>query len=153
VNPADLHALLHGNPDDREEHLYALVDRVRDTGDESATAALRAVVSHYRDFDRDLYCRALNEAALFGDATLEAPLLAALVDVDYDCQAWAARGCTALGFRAAVALLVPLLADPLSYNWLYKEKIEKNACFLVKSLLKELAIMARLSRDIDIFLH
>lgn len=46
-----------------------------------------------------------------------------------------------------------LLADPLSHNWLYKEKIEKNACFLMKSLLKELAIRARLSRDIDILLH
>ncbi len=46
-----------------------------------------------------------------------------------------------------------LLADPFSDNWLYKEKIEENACFLVKSLLKELAVRARLSRDIDILLH
>jgi hypothetical protein len=38
-----------------------------------------------------------------------------------------------------------LLVNLLSHNWLYKEKIEKNACFLVKSLLKELVIKARLS--------
>jgi hypothetical protein len=65
-------------------------------------AALRVVVANYRDFDVVLYSRAMNRAELFVDETLEAPLLAALDDQQYECQAWAAIGCRALRLRSAV---------------------------------------------------
>jgi HEAT repeat protein len=77
------------------------------------------VVCDYRDYHRSLYTRALNQAGLFGDVTLEAPLLAALADTRYNCQAWAAMGCTALGLRAAVPGLLAMLDHP---QWLAREQ-------------------------------
>ena len=67
---------------------------------------------NYRDYHRSLYSWALNQAAVFGDAILEAPLLEALRDTRYNCQASAATGCTALGIRAAVPDLLALLDHP-----------------------------------------
>ncbi len=119
VIPADLRRLQEGSLDAREEHVYRLLDRVRDDGDASAAAALRTLVRDYPDYHRSLYCRALNQAAVFGDATLEAPLLAALVDTRYNCQAWAAMGCSAIGIRAAIPSLVALLDHP---QWIAREQ-------------------------------
>ncbi len=96
-----------------------LLDRVSSGGDESAAQALRTLVRDYRDYHRSLYTRALNQAAVFGDATLQAPLLTALADTRYNCQAWAAMGCTVLGFRAAVPGLLALLDHP---QWIAREQ-------------------------------
>ena len=109
VIAADVRALQEGDLGSREEHLYELLDRARTGTDESAVAALRTLVRDYPDFHRSLYSRALNQAALFGDGSLAEPLLAALADRRYNCQAWAAMGCTALGIRAAVPGLLALL--------------------------------------------
>jgi HEAT repeat protein len=119
VNPADLRSLQDGDLTAREESLYLLLNRVESVGDESAANALRTLVRDYRDYHRSLYTRALNQAAVFGDATLEAPLLAALADTRYNCQAWAAMGCTALGIRAAVPNLLTLLDHP---QWIAREQ-------------------------------
>ncbi|MFI9408120.1 HEAT repeat domain-containing protein [Nocardia sp. NPDC052316] len=111
MNPADARCLKDGDLETRVENLRRLLDRAAD-GDASAKEALRALVRDYRDYHRSLYSRALNLAAVFGDETLEAPLLASLADTRYNCQAWAAMGCAALGFRAAVPGLVAMLDHP-----------------------------------------
>ena len=109
VNPADLQGLRSGDLETREAHVHLLLDRARADGDESAVAALHALVRDYRDFHRSLYSRAMNQAAVFADAGLEEPLIAALGDARYNCQAWAAMGCAAMDIKAAVPYLVPLL--------------------------------------------
>jgi HEAT repeat protein len=119
VNPADLRALQDGDLDTREENLYRLLDRVRGGADESAAAALRMLVRDYPNYHRSLFSRAMNQAEVFVDATLEAPLLAALADTRYNCQAWAAMGCTALGIRAAIPGLVALLDRS---DWMAREQ-------------------------------
>jgi HEAT repeat protein len=119
MKPADQRCLQDGDLKTREESLYLLLDRARSAGDESAAEALRTLVRDYRNYHRSLYTRALNQAAVFGDATLEAPLLTALADTRYNCQAWAAMGCTALGFRAAVPDLLALLDHP---QWIAREQ-------------------------------
>ena len=119
VNPADLRCLQDGDLEAREQNLYLLLDRVSSRGDESAAQALRMLVRDYRNYHRSLYTRALNQAAVFGDATLEAPLLSALADTQYNCQAWATMGCTALGLRAAVPHLLTLLDHP---QWMVREQ-------------------------------
>jgi HEAT repeat protein len=119
VNPADLRSLQVDDLEAREANLYLLLDRVRAGGDESAAETLRTLVRDYQEYHRSLYTRALNQAAVFGDATLEAPLLAALADTRYNCQAWAAMGCTALGFGAAVPGLLALLDNP---QWMAREQ-------------------------------
>jgi HEAT repeat protein len=81
--------------------------------------ALRTLVRDYRDYHRSLYTRALNQAGVFGDSTLEAPLLAALADTRYNCQAWAAMGCAALGIRAAVPGLLAMLDHP---QWIARKQ-------------------------------
>jgi len=67
------------------------------------------LVRDYRDFHRSLYSRAMNQAAVFADAGLQQPLLAALGDTQYNCQAWAAMGCAAMDIRDAVPQLITLL--------------------------------------------
>jgi HEAT repeat protein len=119
VNSLDLRSLQDGDLAAREESLYLLLDRVRTEQDESAAQALRTLVRDYRDYHRSLYTRAMNQAAVFGDATLEAPLLEALRDTRYNCQAWAAMGCTALGIRAAVPEFLALLEHP---QWIAREQ-------------------------------
>ncbi|MDI6104749.1 HEAT repeat domain-containing protein [Actinoplanes sp. NEAU-A12] len=109
VNPVDLQGLRSGSLETREAHVYQLLDRARIHGDESAIAALHALVRDYRDFHRSLYSRAMNQAAVFADAGLQEPLLAALADTRYNCQAWAAMGCAAMDVRAAVPQLMTLL--------------------------------------------
>lgn len=116
---ADRRPLQDGDLKTREEYLYHLLDRCRTTGDEASAEVLRALVRDYRSYHRALYTRALNQAAVFGDATLEGPLLAALTDTGYNCQAWAAMGCTALKFRAAVPTLRTLLDHP---QWIMREQ-------------------------------
>ena len=109
VNPADLQGLRSGDLETREAHVHRLLDRARTHGDESAIAALHALVRDYRDFHRSLYSRAMNQAAVFADVGLREPLLAALGDTRYNCQAWAAMGCAAMDIRAAVPQLITLL--------------------------------------------
>jgi len=92
--------------------VYNLLDRARTQNDESAIAALHALTRDYRDFHRSLYTRAMNQAAVFADAGLREPLLAALGDTRYNCQAWAAMGCAAMDIRAAVPQLITLLDHP-----------------------------------------
>jgi HEAT repeat protein len=108
VDSPELHALRVGGLEDREDRLDVLLDRAGD-GDASATATLRAVVSDYRNFHPSVYSRAMNRAGIFVDASLTAPLLAALADEAYGCQAWAAMGCRTLGLQAAVPQLRTLL--------------------------------------------
>jgi HEAT repeat protein len=88
-------------------------------GDPSAAEALRTLVTDYPNYHRALYTRALNQAAVFGDQTLEPSLLAALADSRYNCQAWAAMGCAALGIKAAVPQLLTLLDHP---QWIAREQ-------------------------------
>lgn len=111
VNPADARLLKDGDLDTREENLRQLLLRT-EKGDASAAETLRALVRDYRDYHRSLYSRALNRAGLFGDDTLREPLLASLADTRYNCQAWAAMGCAALGFHDAVPGLVAMLDHP-----------------------------------------
>lgn len=119
MNPADLRLLTDGDLAAREDHLRHLLERAGATGDESAVEALRTMVHHYSDYHRSLFTRAMNQAAVFGDASLEPPLLEALADRRYNCQAWAAMGCSALGIRAAVPMLLSLLDDP---QWIIREQ-------------------------------
>jgi HEAT repeat protein len=119
VNSADLRRLKDGDLEAREEYVYALLGRARYEADEAAADVLRTLVRDYPDYHRSLYTRAMNQAAVFGDATLEAPALAALGDTRYNCQAWAAMGCTALGFRSAVPGLLALLDHP---QWMAREQ-------------------------------
>lgn len=111
MNPADARALKDGDLQTREDSLRLLLARAED-GDASAKETLCALVRDYPDYHRSLYSRALNRAAVFGDDTLRAPLLASLADTRYNCQAWAAMGCAALGFRDAVPGLVAMLDHP-----------------------------------------
>jgi HEAT repeat protein len=119
VNPADLQSLRSGDLETREAHVYHLLDRARTHGDESAIAALHTLVRDYRDFHRSLYSRAMNQAAAFADAGLQEPLLAALGDARYNCQAWAAMGCAAMDIRAAVPQLITLLNHP---QWIVRDE-------------------------------
>ncbi|MET7770047.1 HEAT repeat domain-containing protein [Nocardia sp. NPDC005366] len=111
MNPADARCLKDGDLETREENLRLLLARAAE-GDTSAKQALRVLVRDYPDYHRSLYSRALNRAAVFGDDTLKAPLLASLADTRYNCQAWAAMGCAALGVRDAVPGLVAMLDHP-----------------------------------------
>ncbi|GAA1814744.1 hypothetical protein HC028_09070 [Planosporangium flavigriseum] len=115
----DVRSLKEGDLESREENLHLLLKRA-ERDDASATAALRTVVRDYRDFHRSIYCRALNRIEVFGDADLEAPLLTALADTRYNCQAWAATGCTDLGIRAAVPALLDLVDHP---QWIVRERV------------------------------
>ena len=98
VNPADARSLHDGDLETREENLRLLLARAGE-GDASAADALRALVRDYPDYHRSLYSRALNRASVFADDSLREPLLAALADTRYNCQAWAAMGCAANGAR------------------------------------------------------
>ena len=122
MNPADLQGLQKGDLESREAHVHQLLDRARTHGDESAIAALHVLVRDYRDFHRSVYTRAMNQAAVFADAGLQEPLLAALGDSRYNCQAWAAMGCAAMGVRAAVPQLVELLDHP---QWIVRDEAVK----------------------------
>ncbi|GAA0923068.1 hypothetical protein GCM10009558_105490 [Virgisporangium aurantiacum] len=119
MHPDDRLPLQDGDLETREEYLYHLIERCRAGGDDDAAEVLRALVRDYRDYHRGLYTRAMNHAAVFGDASLEEPLLAALADTRYNCQAWAAMGCTALGFRSAVPALRTMLDHP---QWIMREQ-------------------------------
>lgn len=119
MKPADLSSLRDGDLDARAESLARLLDRAGAGGDESAADTLRALVRDYPAYHRTLFCRAMNQAAVFGDASLAAPLRAALADTRYNCQAWAAMGCIALGIRAAVPDLLPLLDHE---QWMAREQ-------------------------------
>lgn len=121
MNP-DLAGLREGDLDAREEHLYRLLDRARDHSDPSATAALRAMVRDYPGYHRSLYTRAMNQAAVFADPGLREPLLEALADTRYNCQAWAAMGCAAMDVREAVPQLIELLDHP---QWIAVEEAIK----------------------------
>ncbi|WP_330182067.1 HEAT repeat domain-containing protein [Nocardia sp. NBC_01503] len=111
MNPADARLLLDGDLETRKENLRLLLDRAAD-GDTSAREVLRALVRDYPDYHRSLYSLALNRTEVFGDDSLRAPLLASLSDTRYNCQAWAAMGCAALGFHDAVPGLVAMLNHP-----------------------------------------
>jgi hypothetical protein len=118
VEAEDVRSLREGDLDSRKESLQLLLERA-ERDDASAIAALRTVVRDYRDFHRSIYCSALNRVEVFGDADLEAPLLTALADTRYNCQAWAAAGCTGLGIRAAVPALLDLVDHP---QWIVRER-------------------------------
>ena len=123
---ADLDGLRDGDLDAREAHLYRLLDRAHDFGDPSAVAALQALVRDYPDYHRSLYTRAMNQADAFAahvpPGALREPLLAALADTRYNCQAWAAMGCAAMGVREAVPKLVDLLD---SQQWMVVDEAIK----------------------------
>ena len=114
----DVRSLKNGDLESREENLNLLLQRA-EHDDASAIATLGTVVRDYRDFHRSIYCRALNRIEVFGDSDLEEPLLAALADTQYNCQAWAATGCTVLGIRAAVPALLNLVNHS---QWIVRER-------------------------------
>jgi HEAT repeat protein len=118
VDLEDVRSLKEGDLESREKSVQLLLNRA-EQDDASAIAALRTVVRDYRDFHRSIYCRVLNQVEVFGDATLEAPLLTALADTAYNCQAWAATGCAGLGIRAAVPALLDLVGHP---QWIVRER-------------------------------
>jgi HEAT repeat protein len=118
VDLEEVRSLKEGDLESRQENLHLLLDRA-ERDDESAVAALRTVVLDYRNFHRSIYCRALNQIEVFGAPDLEAPLLTALADTRYNCQAWAATGCAVLGIRAAVPALLDLLGHP---QWIVRER-------------------------------
>jgi hypothetical protein len=105
-----------GDLETREAFLYQLLDRAQDFGDPAAVAQLHALVRDYPDYHRSLYTRAMNRADAFAPHTapgaLREPLLAALDDTRYNCQAWAAMGCAAMEVREAVPRLIELLDHP-----------------------------------------
>jgi HEAT repeat protein len=119
VNPADVQGLRSGDLETREEHLYRLLDRASSRVDESAVDALHVLVRDYRDHHRSLYSRAMNQAAVFADPSLAEPLLEALADTRYNCQAWAAMGCAAMGIGEAVPQLLTLLDHP---QWIVRDE-------------------------------
>ncbi|MFI5912452.1 HEAT repeat domain-containing protein [Dactylosporangium sp. NPDC051541] len=116
MTDADRDGLRAGDLETREAHLYDLLDRARRFGDPSAVAALQALVRDYPQYHRSLYTRAMNQADVIAAHTpadvLREPLLDALADTRYNCQAWAAMGCAALGVREAIPELVYLLDSP-----------------------------------------
>ncbi|MCO8274219.1 HEAT repeat domain-containing protein [Actinoplanes sp. TRM 88003] len=122
MNSTDLDGLRTGDLETREEHLYRLLDRARASADESALAALHTLVRDYRNFHRSLYSRAMNQADVFADPALQEPLLAALADTRYNCQAWAAMGCAAMNIRAAVPQLQELVDHP---QWIVRDESVK----------------------------
>ncbi|WP_238007897.1 HEAT repeat domain-containing protein [Dactylosporangium sp. AC04546] len=126
MTSTDLDGLRAGDLETREAHLYGLLDRARDDGDPSAIAALHTLVRDYRDYHRSLYTRAMNQAAAFAVADppqdLRAALLAALADTRYNCQAWAAMGCAAMGLHEAVPRLEELLDHP---QWIVVDEAVK----------------------------
>ncbi|MET9489724.1 HEAT repeat domain-containing protein [Nocardia sp. NPDC006630] len=111
MNPADARLLKDGDLETRKDNLRLLLARAAE-GDASAKEVLRALVRDYRDYHLALYSLALNRAEVFGDDSLKAPLLESLSDTRYNCQAWAAMGCAALGFHDAVPGLVAMLDHP-----------------------------------------
>jgi HEAT repeat protein len=109
--PDELQELRVLRREERIDVLDVLVARA-EAGDEAAIDVLRAVVAGYRTFDPEIYSGALNRLWLFGDSSLELPLLAALADREYGCQYWTARACGHLGIREAAPMLIELLGDP-----------------------------------------
>ncbi|MDO3701887.1 HEAT repeat domain-containing protein [Micromonospora sp. C28SCA-DRY-2] len=99
---------------DREVRLEALRALVAgaEKGDVAAKQVLREIVTGYPNFDPEIYSRALNLLALFGDESLAEALLAALADEEYGCQRWAATGCGILRLQTAAPLLIDLLRHP-----------------------------------------
>ncbi|MEV6557430.1 HEAT repeat domain-containing protein [Nocardia sp. NPDC051756] len=136
MNPADARLLKDGDLDTREENLRLLFVRAAD-GDASAKEVLCALVRDYPDYHRSLYSRALNRAALFGDDTLKEPLLASLADPRYNCQAWAAMGCAALGFREAVPGLVAMLG--------HSQEMAREQAVIALGLLGDESVVADLT--------
>lgn len=119
MNQPDPRYLHDGDLDSRQEYLYDLLDRVRQDDDQEAADVLRTLVRNYPDYHRSLFTRLMNQPEVFGDASLEEPLLRALADTRFNCQAWAAMGCIALRFPSAVPGLVALLDNP---QWIAREQ-------------------------------
>ena len=112
----DVGGLLIGDLGAREEALRLVLDGAA-AGDPSAVRALRWIVTNYEQIHPTIYSRALSRAELFVDSSLATPLLSALGDEQYGCQAWAAMGCRAAGLRSAVPLLCRLL---VADDWLVR---------------------------------
>lgn len=102
--------LIHLDQDAQDDVVHTLAQRAEE-GDAAAQQVLRDIVIHYGDVSQATYVRTLNRAYAFKEETLTEPLLAALSDTDYGCQAWSAMACGQLGVHAATPLLVPLLGD------------------------------------------
>lgn len=119
MTDADPRSLREGDLDDRVEYLTRLLDRVERHGDDAAAETVRELVRDYPSYHRTLFCRAMNRAAVFGDASLARPLLAAVADSRYNCQAWAMMGCIALDIRSVVPELPAFLNHP---QWMAREQ-------------------------------
>ncbi|MEV4534739.1 HEAT repeat domain-containing protein [Asanoa sp. NPDC049518] len=118
--------------------LDRLVDRAA-KGDQAAVSTLRMVVTGYRRYDVEIYTRTLNRLWLFGDQSLEQPLLDALADSDYGCQAWTATALGRLGLRAAEPQLIALSKhpDPLTRESVCRALGKLSSTAAVASLLTD----------------
>ncbi|MEU0155748.1 HEAT repeat domain-containing protein [Micromonospora fulviviridis] len=125
----------------RDEALDGLVSLAQH-GDEEARQLLREIVTNYRDFDPEIYCRALNRVCAFGDGRLAESLLAALSDADYGCQMWAATACGRLGVHAAEPLLIQLLEHSAGL-------VRESACHALGHLASSAAVDALAQRLAD----
>ncbi|GEA86745.1 HEAT repeat domain-containing protein [Cellulomonas cellasea] len=132
--------LTHPDQEVRVEAVQGLVT-LAGYGDDEAREMLREVVTHYRDFDVEIYTRALNRVEVFGDARLAEPLLVALGDTDYGGKLWSATACGRLGVRAAEPLLVALLEHP-------DLMVREGACYALGDLGASTAVGA-LARSLD----
>ncbi|WP_422773125.1 HEAT repeat domain-containing protein [Plantactinospora sp. WMMC1484] len=124
----------------RVEALDGLLSRASHD-DEEARQLLREIVMNYRDFDSEIYGRALNQVWAFGDERLAESLFAALADADYGCQMWAATACGRLGIHAAEPLLIQLLEHP-------EGLVRESACDALGRIASSAAIDA-LTRRLD----
>lgn len=135
------HELVRLDQDAQDDVLHDLAG-CAEQGDVEAQQTLRDIVSHYRDVTPATYVRAMNRAYAFGDETLVEPLLTALADTEYGCQAWTAMVCGSLGVQAAAPALVLLLenSDP---------RVREEACTALGALRAHDAtgVLARLLDD------
>ncbi|MBB2923232.1 HEAT repeat domain-containing protein [Cellulomonas cellasea] len=132
--------LTHRDREVRVEAVQGLVT-LAGYGDDEARELLREIVTDYRDFDVEIYSRALNRVEVFGDQRLAEPLLAALGDTDHGCQLHTAEACGRLGVRAAEPLLVALVEHP-------QVLVRESACYALGDLEATTAVCA-LARSLD----
>lgn len=85
-------------------------------GDGAAIDVLRLVAHNYREFDIEIWGRALNRVEDFIDDSLRAPIVAAVADEEYGGQAHAAMICGRLGYAEAAPAVALLLQHAKGFD-------------------------------------